>query len=49
MDNKEFIQKLDICLKDRVLGIYGQSGSGKTTALKKRIRNSNTKKLNKKL
>jgi len=49
MDNKEFIDKLNICLKDRVLGIYGQSGSGKTTALKKVLETPTLKNLNKKI
>jgi len=48
IDNQEFSQKITNVLKNGVLGIYGQSGSGKTTALKKIIQGCDLPKLNKK-
>ena len=50
MDNKEFIQKLDICLKGSCIRyLWSNRDQVKTTALKKSIRKPPTlKKLNKK-
>jgi ABC-type lipoprotein export system ATPase subunit len=47
--NDLFLKKLNICLKDRVMGIYGKSGAGKTYALKKIVNSSILKNLNKKI